>query len=59
MESLDQLLRLEVREKVKNVFVMSLGLPDHQVLLHQAFFRFRSDFLAFFGRISYFQTFGI
>ena len=38
-------------------FVMSLRLSDHKVLHNIAssssFFRFRSDFLAFFARISY------
>ena len=32
MESLDQFRSLEVREKVRNVFVMSLRLSDPQVL---------------------------
>ena len=32
MESLDQFRRLEVRKKVRNVFVMSLRLSDHKVL---------------------------
>ena len=32
VESVDQFRRLEVREKVKNVFVMSLRLSDKQVL---------------------------
>ena len=40
-------------------FVMSLRLSDHMVLHNIAsspsFFRFRSDFLAFFARISYFK----
>ena len=40
-------------------FVMSLRLSDHKVLHNIAssssFFRFRSDFLAFFARISYFK----
>ena len=55
--------RLEVREKVRNVFVTSLRLSDHKVLHDIAsvlikFFRFRSDdFLAFFARISYFLNF--
>ena len=46
--------RLEVREKVRNVFVTSLRLSDHKVLHDIAsvlikFFRFRSDdLLAFF-----------
>ena len=31
-ESLDQFRSLEVREKISNVFVMSLRLSDHQVL---------------------------
>ena len=40
-------------------FVMSLRLSDHKVLQNIAssssFFRFRSDFLASFARISYFK----
>ena len=41
-------------------FVMSLRLFDHKVIIIQhcifiKFFRFRSDFLAFFARISYFK----
>ena len=38
-------------------FVMSLRLSDHMVLhnIASSFFRFRSDFLAFFARISYFK----
>ena len=40
-------------------FVMSLRLSDHKVLHNIAsswsFFRFHSDFLAFFARISYFK----
>ena len=40
-------------------FVMSLRLSDHKVLHNIAssssFFRFRSDFLAFFAHISYFK----
>ena len=59
VESLDQCRRLEVREKARNVFVMSLRLSDHKVLHNIAsssiFFRFRSDFLAFFALISYFK----
>ena len=58
MESLDQCRRLKVCEK-EMFFVMSLRLSDHMVLPHIAssssFFRFRSDFLAFFARISYFK----
>ena len=61
MESLDQCRRLEVREKARKFlfFVMSLRLSDHMVLHNIAssssFFRFRSDFLPFFVRISYFR----
>ena len=40
-------------------FVTSLRLSDHKVLQNIAssssFFRFRSDFLVFFSRISYFK----
>ena len=61
--TLDQVRRLGVREKAKNVFVMSLRLSDHKVLHNIAysssFFRFRSDFLCLFARISYFQIFGV
>ena len=32
MKSLDQFRRLEVCEKVRNVFVINLGLSDHNVL---------------------------
>ena len=64
MESLDQFRRLEVREKARNVFVMSLRLSDNKVLHNIAsvlikVFRFRSDLLAFSARISYFQIFGV
>ena len=56
MESLDQFRRSEVREKVRNVFVMGLRLSDHQVLHNIAssssIFQFYSDFLVFFARIS-------
>ena len=56
---MDQCRRLEVREKARNVYVMSLRLSDHK-MLHKiasssSFFRFRSDVLAFFARISYFK----
>ena len=41
------------------IFVMSLRLSDQKVLHNIAssssFFRFRSDFLTFFARISYFK----
>ena len=63
MESLDQRRRLEVREKARNVFVMTLRLSSHTEVLHNiasssSFFRFRSDFLAFFAHISNFKVFG-
>ena len=59
MESLDQCRRLEVREKARNFFCDEpVRLSDHMVLHNIAssssFFRFRSDFLAFF-RISIFK----
>ena len=59
VESLDQCRRLEVREKARNVFCDEpVRLSDHMVLHNIAssssFFRFRSDFLAFF-RISIFK----
>ena len=62
MESLDHFRRLELREKVRNVFVMSLRRSDHKVLHNIAsvrlqFFRFRSDFPDFFSRILYFLNF--
>ena len=61
-EKLGSIRRLEVREKVRNVLVMSLRLCDHKVLHKIAsvlikFFRFRSDLRAFFARISYFLNF--
>ena len=41
MERLDQFRRLEVREKVRSVFVMSLSLSDHQVIHNiESFFLF-------------------
>ena len=60
MESLDQCRRLEVYAKrQKMFFVMSLRLFYDKVLYNIAssssFFRFRSDFLVFFPRISYFK----
>ena len=36
-------------------FVTSLRLSDHKIASSSSFFRFRSDFLAFFARISYFN----
>jgi len=57
VESLDQCWRLEVREKARNVVVMSVCLSDHKVLHNIAssssFFRFCLDFLAFFALLSY------
>ena len=58
MESLDQCQPLEVREKARNVFCDEpVSLSDHKVLHNIAssssFFRFHSDFHAFFARISY------
>ena len=47
------------RKGKKCFFLMSLRLSDHKVLHNIAsssrFFLFRSDFLAFFARISYFR----
>ena len=59
MERLDQCRRLEVREKARNVFcdeptsVWPQGVTQHRIFT--SFFRFRSDFLAFFARISDFK----
>ena len=60
MESLDQCRGLEVCEKAEMLFMMSLRLSEHKVVLHNiasssSFFRFRSDFLVFFARITYFK----
>ena len=50
-ETVDQFRSLEVREKIRNVFVMSLRLPDHQVLHNIAssssFFDFAKIFSLF------------
>ena len=54
MESLDQCRRLEVREKGKNS-LWPQGGNLHNIASSSRFFRFRSDFLAFFARISYFK----
>ena len=35
----------------------SLRLSDHNIASSSSFFRFRSDFLAFFARFSYFKFF--
>ena len=61
MESLDQCRRLKVREKARNVFCdeptsfRPQGVTQHRSHLHQVFFRFRLDFLAFFAHISDFK----
>ena len=48
MESLDQCRRLEVREKARNVFVMSLHLSDHKVVTqHRILIKFFSISLRF------------
>ena len=48
VESLDQCRHLEVREKARNVFVMSLGLSDHKVVTqHHIFIKFFSISLGF------------
>ena len=62
VESSDQFRHLEVREMVRNAFEMTLRLSDYKVLQNIAsvlikFFRFRSDLLAFFPRISYYLNF--
>ena len=36
-------------------FATSLRLSDHNIASSSSFFRFRSDFLAFFARIPYFK----
>ena len=60
VESLDQCRRLKVREHARSVFLWRAYVclttwcytTSH---LHQVFFPFRSDFLAFFSRISNFK----
>ena len=44
---MDQFRRLEVREKVWNVFAMSLRLSDKQVLTTSSFFDFARNFSLF------------
>ena len=51
-ESLDQFRSLEVREKVRNVFVMSLRLSDHQVLHNIASSSSFFDFARIFSLFS-------
>ena len=52
MESLDQFRSLEIREKVRNVFVMSLRLSDHQVLHNIASSSSFLDFARIFSLFS-------
>ena len=51
-ESLDQFRSLEVREKTRNVFVMSLRLSDHQVLHNIASSSSFFDFARIFSLFS-------
>ena len=51
-ESLDQFRSLEVREKIRNVFVMSLRLYDHQVLHNIASSSTFFDFARIFSLFS-------
>ena len=59
MESLDKCQHLEVHEKARNIFcdeptsVWPQGVTQRRIFMK--FFRFRSDFLAFFTRISFFK----
>ena len=52
MEGLNQFRRLEVRENVRNVFVMSLPLSDHQVLHNIASSSSFFDFARIFSLFS-------
>ena len=57
-ESLDQFRSLEVREKIRNVFVMNLRLSDHQVLHNIASSSSFFDFARIFSLFSLvFRTF--
>ena len=49
VESLDQFRSLEVREKVRNVFVMSVRLFDHKVLHNIAYSSGFFDFAKIFS----------
>ena len=51
-ESLDQFRSLEVREKIRNVFVMRLRLSDHQVLHNIASSSSFFDFARIFSLFS-------
>ena len=56
MESLDQCRRLEVREKARNVFCDEpVRLVLHNIASSSSFFQFRSEFVAFYARTSYFK----
>ena len=52
MESLDHFRSLEIREKVRNVFVMSLRLSDHEVLHNIASASTFFDFAGIFSLFS-------
>ena len=52
VESLDHLRSLQIREKVRNVFVMSLRLSDHEVLHNIAFSSTFFDFARIFSLFS-------
>ena len=57
-ESLDEFWRLEVREKVRNVFMRSLRLSDHRVLHNIAYSSSFFDFSRIFSLFSLvFRTF--
>ena len=61
VKRLDQCRRLEVREKARNVFLrwayvcLTTRCNTTSIASSSSFFRFRSDFLAFSARISYFK----
>ena len=63
VESFDQCRGLEVREKARNVFAMSLRLFDHKVVTqHRIFIKFFSvslRFSCFFGSYFVLQIFGL
>ena len=62
MESFDQCRRLQVREKARNVFVMSLRLSDHKVVtqrrISSSFFFISLGFSNFFRSYFVLQIFG-
>ena len=63
VESLNQCRRLQVREKARNVFVMSLRLSDHKALHNIAssssFFLISFGFSRFFRSYFVLQIFGV